>query len=71
MKEIVPRRALAWVANALYNEKLVALPMGHEDHMADPTRTVSYCWRHKGRWSTSAQSWTASRTFRTTRPMRR
>lgn len=50
VKEIVPRRALAWVANALYNEKYVAFPMGHEDHMADRPRTVSYRWRHDGRW---------------------
>ncbi len=50
VKEIVPRRALAWVANTLYNEKYVALPMEHEDHMADPIRTVSYHWQHDGQW---------------------
>ena len=51
IKEIVPRRALAWVANALYNEKYVALPMAHEDRTAQPSRGLSYSWRHDGRWS--------------------
>jgi uncharacterized protein YqjF (DUF2071 family) len=51
VKEIVPRRALAWVANALYNEKYVALPMSHDDCTADGSRRVSYNWRHDGRWS--------------------
>lgn len=51
VKEIVPRRALAWVANALYNEKYVALPMVHEDRIAEAARTLSYGWKHRGRWS--------------------
>ena len=29
VKEIVPRRAIAWVARTLYNENYVALPMRH------------------------------------------
>lgn len=51
VKEIVPRRALAWVANAVYQEKYVALPMAHEDRMAASPRTLAYRWRHAGRWS--------------------
>jgi hypothetical protein len=27
----VPRRAIAWIANAVYNEKYIALPMSHDD----------------------------------------
>lgn len=51
VKEIVPRRALAWVANAVYNEKYVALPMAHEDRMAETPGRLSYRWRQGGRWS--------------------
>ena len=29
VKEMVPRAAIAWVARTLYNEKYVAVPMGH------------------------------------------
>lgn len=50
VKEIVPRQALAWVANSLYNEKYVALPMTHEDRIATPFRSVAYRWRHAGTW---------------------
>ena len=51
VKEIVPRRVLAGVANALYNEKYVALPMSHDDRMAEPPWSLAYSWRHDGRWS--------------------
>lgn len=51
VKEIVPRRALAWVANAVYGEKYVALPMSHEDRMSESPATLVYRWRHGGRWA--------------------
>jgi len=50
IKEIVPRRAIAWVANALYNENYVALPMSHDDATTGGRRAVSYRWRHRGEW---------------------
>jgi uncharacterized protein len=46
VKEIVPRRAIAAVARALYGERYVALPMRHE---LSPER-VAYDWRFRGRW---------------------
>jgi len=49
VKEIVPRRALAWVANALYGEKYVTLPMSHEDRSTESRRTLRYGWQHEGR----------------------
>ena len=49
IKEIVPRRMLAWVANALYNEKYVALPMSHDDRIGS-TCSLAYGWRHNGGW---------------------
>ena len=51
VKEIVPRRAIAWVANALYNENYVALPMSHDDAIAGPARTLAYGWKHGGDWA--------------------
>ncbi|MGE0640852.1 MAG: YqjF family protein [Thermoanaerobaculia bacterium] len=53
VREIVPRRAIAWTARALYNENYVALPMRHEitDHGASGERSVEYAWKLAGRWS--------------------
>jgi uncharacterized protein YqjF (DUF2071 family) len=45
VKELVPRRALAWVANAIYNENYQALPMSSED----TGERVRYVWRYRGR----------------------
>ena len=47
IKEIVPRRAIAWVARVLYNENYVALPMRHEVN-GDSAR---YEWRFEGTWN--------------------
>ncbi len=46
IKEIVPRTAIAWLANTLYNERYVALPMSH--HIDDVTqgRTITYRAHH-------------------------
>jgi uncharacterized protein YqjF (DUF2071 family) len=51
VKEIVPRRLLAWVANTVYNEKYVALPMSHDDRIADASRRLVYSWRQDREWS--------------------
>jgi uncharacterized protein YqjF (DUF2071 family) len=69
IKEIVPRRAIAWVANARYNENYVALPMSHDDTAAGGRRTVSYRWRHRGQWCRLAVTFRASQCF-PTRPRR-
>jgi uncharacterized protein YqjF (DUF2071 family) len=46
VKEIVPRRAIAWIARALYNENYFAVPMRH----AVSSGRAAYEWRHGGRW---------------------
>lgn len=51
VREIVPRRALAWVANAVYNERYVALPMMHDDRLDRPERRLRYGWQVGGRWN--------------------
>ena len=48
VKELVPRRAVAWVANGVYGEKYAALPMSHEDRLGTPERRLRYAWRHAG-----------------------
>jgi len=52
VKEVVPRRAIAWVARAVYNENYVAMPMRHEVSASD----VVYEWRPAGKWNRVAAS---------------
>ena len=52
VKELVPRRALAWVANVVYNESYVALPMSS----TDTGERVTYSWQHRGRAHTMGLS---------------
>ena len=52
VRELVPRRAIAFLARALYNEPYVALPMRHRIG-GDPPR-VEYGWRLDGAWDTVA-----------------
>lgn len=50
IREIVPRRAIALVARALYNENYLALPMAHEIRDGkDGSISASYRWRSGGR----------------------
>lgn len=49
IKEIVPRRAIAWIARVLYGENYVALPMKHD---VDPVAgRVEYGWRSASGWN--------------------
>ena len=55
VRELVPRRAIAWVARFAYNEPYRRLPMRHriQPGEADPAspRSVEYAWRVGGEWS--------------------
>ena len=55
VKEIVPRRAIAWLARAIYNENYYALPMRHEIMRLAVSATSSsravYEWFHAKRWN--------------------
>ena len=51
IKEIVPKRAIAWLANVAYNERYVAMPMRHRDTIGSAGGEVEYCWNTKGRWN--------------------
>jgi uncharacterized protein YqjF (DUF2071 family) len=51
IKELVPRRAIAWTARVFYNENYIAVPMSH-DLQIDATgavRRASYHWVFNGR----------------------
>lgn len=52
IRELVPRRAIAWVARCVYGENYSALPMRHliERSSHDGTLGVSYEWRRGGTW---------------------
>jgi uncharacterized protein YqjF (DUF2071 family) len=60
IQELVPRRAIAWVARWLYNENYIARPMKGNVQIADPpsrpTGAVAYRWRAGGRWHTIESS---------------
>jgi uncharacterized protein len=54
VQEIVPRRAIAFVARRFYNEKYVALPMVHEIQLDGDNAEkmkVAYRWRIDGTWN--------------------
>jgi uncharacterized protein YqjF (DUF2071 family) len=48
IREVVPRRAIAAVARAVYNEPYVALPM--RSHVHGTPQAVTYGWREGGCW---------------------
>lgn len=53
IKEIVPRRAIAWVARTFYNENYVALPMAHETSaVGESGLAIAYRWGTAGGWNT-------------------
>jgi uncharacterized protein YqjF (DUF2071 family) len=49
IREVVPRWAIAAVANAVYNEKYVALPMSHNIDHHEVGLDVEYQWRSRGK----------------------
>ena len=52
IKEIVPRRLIAWVARSFYNENYVALPMAHAIGAdGESGLTVAYRWRTANGWN--------------------
>jgi len=52
VKEIVPRRAIAWVARTIYNENYVALPMAHEIRaVGESGLAVVYRWGTASGWN--------------------
>jgi uncharacterized protein YqjF (DUF2071 family) len=49
VRELVPKRAVAWVARVVYNEPYLAVPMGHRLTRSapdGPPSRVEYSWAH-------------------------
>jgi hypothetical protein len=51
IREIVPRRAIAFVARTIYGENYVALPMAHEIRFVGDDLRVAYRWRSGKSWN--------------------
>ena len=51
IKEIVPRRALTFIANSIYHEKYTTLPMKHEWDIKKDLISISYSWKHNQIWN--------------------
>jgi uncharacterized protein YqjF (DUF2071 family) len=50
IKELVPRKAIAFVARKFYNENYLALPMSHRiETFQEEIKSASYFWRFNGR----------------------
>jgi len=51
IKEIVPKPALTFVANTVYKEKYVTLPMRHSWHIKEDSIFISYHWKYRNIWN--------------------
>lgn len=51
IKEIVPKPALTFVANTVYNENYETLSMEHFWHSENNRRTVQYKWKKDNKWN--------------------
>jgi uncharacterized protein YqjF (DUF2071 family) len=52
IKEIVPKRALTFIANTVYKEKYITLPMKHYWSIGKELISVSYLWKYEKFWNT-------------------
>jgi hypothetical protein len=51
IKEIVPKMAITLIANTLYREKYVTLPMRHFHNETENEINLGYYWKFKGIWN--------------------
>lgn len=51
IKEIVPKHALSLIANTVYNENYVTLPMKHKWIKNDNSLVVRYDWEMSSKWN--------------------
>lgn len=51
IREVVPLPAVSFVANTLFHERYVSLPMRYEAVGVDDLLRVHYAWKFKGRWN--------------------
>jgi uncharacterized protein YqjF (DUF2071 family) len=51
IREIVPLRAVSLVANTLFRERYISLPMRYLEATDGSLLRAAYHWRYKGRWN--------------------
>jgi uncharacterized protein YqjF (DUF2071 family) len=51
IKEIVPRHALTIIANTIYKEKYITLPMKHHWNIQEDLLDISYSWKLNQMWN--------------------
>lgn len=51
IREIVPKRALTFIANTIYNEKYITLPMKHHWDIKEDLISIAYSWKHNQIWN--------------------
>jgi uncharacterized protein YqjF (DUF2071 family) len=51
VQEIVPLPAVAFVANTLFRERYISLPMRYVEAREGSVLRAGYHWRYKGRWN--------------------
>ena len=51
IKEIVPKKAISFIANNLYGEKYITLNMRHQYEDQGENFAASYEWNYKNRWN--------------------
>ena len=50
IKEIVPKPALTWVANTVYQENYETCPMKHQWNTKDGFQSIQYSWKSRKKW---------------------
>lgn len=50
IRELVPRRIIAFMARTFYGEPYLALPMRHRIETSNLQMTVEYAWKRRGSW---------------------
>ena len=51
IREIVPKPAITFIANLLYREKYITLPMKHYYRETENEIELGYLWKYKGAWN--------------------
>lgn len=51
IKEIVPKQAITFIANTLFKERYVTLPMKTFVHTTEQQKHVGYSWKYKNHWN--------------------
>lgn len=51
LREIVPKAAISFIANTLYNEKYITLKMQHYYRETEQQIELGYQWRYRNKWN--------------------